>query len=337
MTFRTPILAAMGFVAAFLTSQVPAAAQVLYGSIVGQASDPSNAAIPEATVIASNKATGRQLQTTTNDAGQYSFVALQPGIYEIKISKDGFRTLTNPDVEVTANNVTRIDLTMQVGSVSEAVTVEASSAVLQTDSATVRAEVTSREMLNVPVPVGRNYQNLFVTIPGFSPPRNAHSVPTNPARALEANVNGAPRSGVNIRIDGASSQQTWLPHIAAYVPAIEAIDTVNVVTTAFRPSRAWLAALQSTCKSRAARMIFTARASGITPVRDYSPRASSCPRDKASRNTSSISPAEPSADRSSKTSCFTSCLTKLPHGASWPPSSARCRLPPCAPGISAKP
>ena len=208
-------------------------AQVLYGSIVGQANDPSGAAIPAAAVTATNKATGQQRQTATNDAGQYTFAAVQPGTYEVRITKDGFRPVIDASVEVTANNVTRIDQTLPVGAVSEAVTVEAASAALQTDSSSVKAEVTSRELQNVTMPVGRNYQNMLVTIPGFSPPRNVHSVPTNPSRALEANVNGAPRSGVNVRIDGASSQQTWLPHIAAYVPALEAIDTVNVVTNSF--------------------------------------------------------------------------------------------------------
>jgi hypothetical protein len=211
----------------------PAHAQVLYGSLVGTATDSSGAAVAGAEVTATNKATGQVRQAQTNEVGQYSFVAVLPGPYEVKVTKEGFRTVTDTSVEVTANNTTRIDLSLPVGSVNEAITVEATSASLQTDSATVKNEVTSRELINVPVPVGRNYQNLLVTIPGFAPPRNAHSVPTNPSRALESNVNGAPRSGVNVRIDGASSIQVWLPHITAYVPSLEAIETVNVATNSF--------------------------------------------------------------------------------------------------------
>ncbi len=208
-------------------------AQVLYGSLVGQANDASGAAVPGAAVTMTNKSTGLARQATTNESGQYTFAATQPGDYEVKITKEGFRTSTETSVVVTSNNVTRVDVTMQVGAVNDSVTVEASSAALQTDTATVKAEVTSKELLNVPTPVGRNYQNLLVTIPGFSPPQNAHSVPTNPSRALQSNVNGTSTSGVNVRIDGASSQQPWLPHIAAYVPTLEAIETVNVVTNSF--------------------------------------------------------------------------------------------------------
>lgn len=210
-----------------------AKAQVLYGSIVGTVNDQSGAAVPSATVTATNKDTGQQREAIANELGGYTFVAVQPGTYEIKVVKQGFRTTAESNVQVTSNSTTRVDLAIQVGAVTDSVNIEATAAVLQTESANVRAEVQSRELLNIPMPVGRNYQNMLVTIPGFSPPTNAHSVPTNPSRALEANVNGATRSSVNVRIDGASSQQTWLPHIAAYVPSLEAIETVNVVTNSF--------------------------------------------------------------------------------------------------------
>jgi hypothetical protein len=81
--------------------------------------------------------------------------------------------------------------------------------------------------------VGRNYQQLLRTVPGFRPPSNAHSVPSNPARALTFNVNGASYSINNTHIDGAANNAPWLPHISAFVPTLEAIETVNVVTNSF--------------------------------------------------------------------------------------------------------
>lgn len=209
-----------------------AAAQILYGSIVGSVKDPSDAAIPGATVTIVNQQTGQTRAETTTSEGAYAFNTLQAGSYELKVTRDGFKSATNT-LQVSVNSVVRADLTLQIGSVSDTITVESTSAALQTDRADVRSEVTSKQMENLPVPVGRNYQNLLITIPGFSPPRNAHSVPSNPSRALEANVNGATRSSVNVRIDGASSTNIWLPHIAAYVPSLEAIDVVNVVTNSF--------------------------------------------------------------------------------------------------------
>ena len=58
-------------------------------------------------------------------------------------------------------------------------------------------------------------------------------MPSNPSRALVFNVNGASRSSNNIRIDGVSTTNIWLPHVAAYVPALESLETVNVVTNSF--------------------------------------------------------------------------------------------------------
>ncbi len=131
------------------------------------------------------------------------------------------------------NNVTRVDAALQVGQLSENVTVSAESPMLQTDRAEVRSELKARELVNLPVSLNRNYQYMFRVLPGFTPPAEAHSVPSNPSRALVFNVNGASRSSNNIRIDGVSTTNVWLPHVAAYVPALESLETVNVVTSSF--------------------------------------------------------------------------------------------------------
>ncbi|MBI3683590.1 MAG: carboxypeptidase regulatory-like domain-containing protein [Acidobacteria bacterium] len=161
----------------------PAAAQILYGSLVGNVKDPSDAAIGGATVVATHKETNQARQTASNEVGSFSFPTMQAGVYEIRVTKDGFRTATS-EVTVTINSVTRADLTLQLGAVAESVQVTAAAASLQTDRSEVRAEMGSKTFQNLPVPLGRNYQSLLRTIPGFRPPSNAHSVPTNPSRAL---------------------------------------------------------------------------------------------------------------------------------------------------------
>jgi hypothetical protein len=81
--------------------------------------------------------------------------------------------------------------------------ITAVAAQLKADRADVGAELTSKPLQNLPVTLGRNYQNLFRTPPGVTPPENARSVPSNPSRSLVFNVNGASRSSNNTRIDGA--------------------------------------------------------------------------------------------------------------------------------------
>ena len=207
--------------------------QILYGSLTGNVTDISDAAVPNANVTITNKQTGAIRSTMTNDTGGYSLPTLQPGSYSVKISKDGFRTTLQDNVEILVNSTSRVDLKLQLGQVAETISVEANAALLQTDRAEVKAEITSKTLTELPVTNGRNYQSLFITIPGISPPGTPHSVPSNPSRAMSWSTNGNNTASNNTRIDGASATNVWLPHIASYVPALESIETVNIVTNTF--------------------------------------------------------------------------------------------------------
>ena len=212
----------------------PAAqAQLIQGGIDGLVTDTTDAAIVGAEVTITNEATGQVRNTTTGVAGNYTFPTVNTGTYSVSVRSEGFQVSTTTGVIVSQNNVTRVNARLEVGQVTEVVTVEATAATLQTDRAEVRQEVTEKTLRNIPVPLGRNYQMLFVTLPGFSPPQNAHSVPTNPSRAVRFSVNGTSRSNNNTRIDGASSTNIWVPHMTGYNPALESIETVNVVTNSF--------------------------------------------------------------------------------------------------------
>lgn len=232
---RHPVRVGAPLMALLIALAAPPAAnaQVLYGSIVGNVNDKSDAIVAGATVKITNKETNQTRETATSSDGSFNFPTVQSGRYEITVSKVGFKTYTRSGIEVTLNNVTRTDVSLEVGAVSETVSVTAESALLQTDRAEVRGELTSQTLLNTPIPPGRNYQQLLRSLPGINPPTNEHSIPTNPSRALAYNVNGTNRSSNNVRIDGASQYNLFLPHVTAYVPSLEAIETVNVVTNNF--------------------------------------------------------------------------------------------------------
>ncbi len=208
-------------------------AQILYGSVVGSVTDESGASIPGAQVSVTNKVTGAIRTTTTNQNGGYSVPTLQSGNYTVLVNRDGFRSASNDAVSVTPNTVNRVDFRLSVGQVSETVVVESTAAALQTDRAEVKEEISSQTLTEIPVSGQRNYQSLFVTIPGIAPPSTPHSVPSNPSRALSWQTNGNNTASNNTRIDGASATNVWLPHIASYVPALESIESVSVVTNSF--------------------------------------------------------------------------------------------------------
>ncbi len=221
----------VAFAVLLLTSN--ATAQVLYGSVVGVVSDPSGAPVPGATVTLSNKVTGQERRATTDQAGYYNLATVLPGAYKITVGHSGFSQFISENLVVVINESLRVDVPMQLGSVSEQVMVSSAAPVLQTDRADVHADFTPQQLENLPTPPSRNFQQLLGTVPGFTPPSQTNSVGANPARALSFNVNGDSRYGNNIRIDGATMNQVYLPNLVMYVPSIEAIETVNVVTNSF--------------------------------------------------------------------------------------------------------
>src|SRR2546427_8356129 len=208
-------------------------AQVLYGSILGDVKDASGASIRGATVVAVNKSTGLTRQGITDGTGRFNFPDLPAGVYNLKASQQGFKTFEQTELTVNINSVARVDVTLQIGSMGDSVTVSAEPPKLQTETAEVHVNLMGAELTNLPVPLGRNYQQVYRMLPGFAPPSNSHSIPTNPARSLEFTVNGTSDDQNNTRIDGVSTANIQLPHVASYIPTLESIQEVNVVTSSF--------------------------------------------------------------------------------------------------------
>lgn len=190
-------------------------AQVLYGSLTGTVTDASDAGVPGAKVEALNADTGIVKQAISDSRGSYLFSDLQPGTYAITISAPSFGTVNQKGIAVNANTVQRLDARLQLSSVAETVTVEASAFTLQTDRADVNTQIKNTQIANLPITGGRNFQQLYKLVPGFNPPANAHSDAGNPQRALVGNVNGVSHSNNTTRLDGATISYPWLPHIIA--------------------------------------------------------------------------------------------------------------------------
>src|SRR5918994_1026114 len=119
-------LLVMGYAAGALS------AQVLYGSIAGTLTDETGAVVPNAVVSVKNTSTGLARQVTTDEAGYYSIPNLAEGTYDLSVTATGFGPYRQTGVPVPINAVTRVDITLRVGAIAEQVSVEASSAVLQT-------------------------------------------------------------------------------------------------------------------------------------------------------------------------------------------------------------
>src|SRR5689334_20276952 len=148
--------------------RTPAAAQNFYGSIAGTVTDSSSAPVESASVTATNNATGARQVVQTSNAGEYRLVNLIPGTYRLDIEKTGFKRVTRDNVEVQVESVVRLDSSLQIGDVSQSVSVEATAPLLQTENASLSQVVAERSVEQLPLN-GRNVLNLVNLVPGVVP------------------------------------------------------------------------------------------------------------------------------------------------------------------------
>lgn len=211
----------------------PAAAQAIYGSVTGTVADGSGAAVPGATVTLKNENTGLELTTVTDGTGSYTIRNITGGTYTLKASLQGFKEFVQTGIPVIAGGIARINGRLEIGALSESVTVTTELTVLKTDKADVSVDLRPEEVVNLPLNQYRNYQTLLSLVPGATPPVFQNAQTDTPGRALSTNINGTNRNNNVTRIDGAASINVWLPHHAGYIAPVETIENVNISTNSF--------------------------------------------------------------------------------------------------------
>ena len=229
-----------GFFAAFLAVLAlsivwmqPIQAQLLQGSITGNVTDASQAAVVDAKVVATEQTTNFTRDTTTNGSGTYNLPTMPPGTYTITVTAPSFQTSTTTGVRVAPEQVARTNVVLTIGQLTQNVEVSADAIALQTDRADIRDDVTIRTLQNVPVPVGRNYQMLFVTVPGVSPPTNSNSFTANSNRGLIIAVNGGSQNTNTVRVDGTGTYDMTALAEPQFIPALEEIENVSMSGNSF--------------------------------------------------------------------------------------------------------
>jgi hypothetical protein len=140
------------------------------GSVTGQVSDPQGASVPGADVTLTEMATSSKQSATTNDSGRYTFPVVNSGVYDITVSKSGFKVAKMAQQKVSIGLVLTINVTMEVGSLSETVVVTSSplGSELQTANATIGNTIDLKQLELLPN-LGRDATSLLSLQPGVTP------------------------------------------------------------------------------------------------------------------------------------------------------------------------
>jgi Carboxypeptidase regulatory-like domain len=194
-------------------------------ALVGTVTDTTGQIVPGAKITAINTGTGDTYNATTNDRGYYNIQFVRPGNYEIDVQKAGFQKFKKAAITVETNQIVRNDVTLQIGSVSQSVVVEASAPVIKTDDASVSELVTSRQVADLPLN-GRDPMHLAITTPGVVPGLKG----TNGVPPGEDFIGAGTREIQNeMSLDGISIMNNLITTTPSR-PMVEAVQEVQVQT-----------------------------------------------------------------------------------------------------------
>jgi outer membrane receptor protein involved in Fe transport len=232
---RVIVIAATALIS--MLAPLPALAQAT-GQINGLVSDSSGGVLPGVTVEATNTGTGATRTAVTGADGLYTIPLLVPGNYTVKASLQGFRTSQRDGVRVTVSETARVAFQLEVGQLSETITVNAEATLVETSNATHGIVIDERKVVDLPLN-GRNFTQLGTLIPGVvAPPgglggQAGDATPGGFGNATGGfNVNGMRNQSNNFLMDGATNNDTFNTGFVLRPPP-DAIEEFKILTHAF--------------------------------------------------------------------------------------------------------
>jgi hypothetical protein len=227
-----------GVLVALLLGCVSVLAQSDNGRIQGTVTDATGAALAGATVTATNTGTGRASTAQTNESGEYTISALQPGSYRIEVKQDGFKGVAREvTLEVTQTAV--LSFALETGSVTDVVEVSSDVPLVQSTTSNIGEVIQGRQIIELPLN-GRNFTQLATLIPGVT-----RGIPDGAATGAGGNaetfrngnnggaaisVNGLREQANNFLLDGVDNNESLVNTIAIFPPT-EAIQEFRVQTS----------------------------------------------------------------------------------------------------------
>jgi hypothetical protein len=225
-----PLLLAILLIACLGTGLI---AQDISGTIGGTILDPSGATVPNAKVTVTNTDRNQVVRVITTDAtGSYSAPLIPVGQYSVKVEVQGFKTETRTGITLNVSDDLKINVSLQVGAMSEAVTVEASAINVELGTAASANTIDGTQVRELSIAT-RNYEQLVAMMPGVvSSPTDelyiGNSAPSGTAATLPYSINGNRNSANNWTVDGADNVDRGSNLTLMTFPSIDAIAEFKV-------------------------------------------------------------------------------------------------------------
>jgi len=218
-----------------LACAAPSGAQETRGTIRGTVTDSSKAVVPNATVKITNIAQGTTTTVTTNDSGIYVSAYLLPGTYQVSVEAPNFKKYLREKLVLRVGEILPLDVTLELGAVSQVVTVSEGASQLETASASASQVIDARRMAELPIPHGEPYKLLGLA-PGTAYARDPRlDRPYEPTHIVGYAMDGTRANRSDLTIDGAPSTATANNGevISSYVPPQDLVAEFRVQTATF--------------------------------------------------------------------------------------------------------
>ena len=206
----------------------PVLGQAVYGSISGTVTDASGGILPGVSVTITSLERKTSDTVVTNESGFYLKERLVPGTYEVKAELASFKTAVVPSVVVNVDAQTPINFNLEVGELTETVTVTGGSPLLKTDRADVATTFDQRQLTDLPI-LDRNFTKFILLTPGTQQLGWQHAASENPQGSVQTMVNGQNFSGTGYQLDGTENRDPILG-IIVINPNLDAIGESKITS-----------------------------------------------------------------------------------------------------------
>ena len=207
-------------------------AQEYRGTILGRVTDPSGAVVPKAKITVINTETNTASDTTTNSEGTYRAPFLLPGTYKVVAEQAGFKKAEQPDVTVRAATAANVNLTLEVDSNAETVTVSGTPPLLETANADAGQNVPANYIANIPTSFYRNAANFARLAPGVTG-QSMGTYTSDNQTAISISGGGGIQGGNEWIIDGVPDTVPLSTGSVVLVPTVDSVQEMKVNTTMF--------------------------------------------------------------------------------------------------------